>query len=127
MSECITFRKQADDPDGISTFQKHMESCDGCKQWHRHNEELGAIVSAMPQFDVSEALTQQILAAVDKQPKRNLAHALLAPLAVAAAAVCCTLMPIDTLEGLLSTAVGFGGLYLIRLVVKSAPHEELVA
>jgi hypothetical protein len=127
MNECITFRKQADDPDGIAPFQKHMEACDGCKRWHRQNEELGAIVNAMPQFDVSEALTQQILSAVEAQPRRHFAAGLLAPLAVGAGAICLTLMPIDTAEGLLSTAVAVAGLYLIRLVVKSAPHEESVA
>lgn len=127
MSECIIFRKQADEPDGVSKFQKHIESCDGCKQWHRQNEELGAMVNAMPQFDVSEGLTQRILAEVQGQPRRHFAGALLAPLAVAAAAVTCAWMPLDTVEGLLSTAVGIAGLYFIRVVVKAAPHEELVA
>jgi hypothetical protein len=122
--ECLNLRRLAEEPEGGAPFNKHMENCDACKVWHRENEEMLAMVGAMPQFDVSEALTQNIMTAVSAQPRRHLASSLMMPVGVVALAACCTVLPFDTLEGLLSSAVGMFGLYFVYLVLKAAPHEE---
>jgi anti-sigma factor RsiW len=124
--ECLKLRRDADESAGVAIFQAHMAGCDACKRWHRENEEMSAMVSSMPQFDVSEALTQKIMNSVEAQPKRHLVSSLWVPLSVVAVAASVTVVPLDTLEGLLSTALGGVGLYAVYLLIKGAPAEEMV-
>lgn len=126
--ECLNLRRLADEPENGAQFHKHMESCDACKQWHVQNQEIVSMVGVLPQFDVSEALTQNILTAVAEQPRKRVVPTnLLTPVALVAAAVCCTVLPIDSLEGFLACGVGMIGLYVVYLLVKSAPAEEVVS
>ena len=125
--DCLNLRKVSDEADGAAAFHKHMEACPGCQQWHRQNEEMLAMVSATPQFDVPEALTQSVMSAVAAQPRRQLANTLIVPVGVVAMAAMCTVMPVDSIEGLVSTGVGLLGLFGVYLLVKSAPAEDVIA
>jgi hypothetical protein len=89
--------------------------------------QIANAVSSMPQFDVPEQLTQSIMAAVATQPARSLGANLALPIAVIGGALACTVLPFDSIEGLLSTAVGVIALFGVQLVLKSAKTEEVVA
>jgi|AGTN01.1.fsa_nt_gi hypothetical protein len=45
----------------------HLEACTKCSAWYRHTASIIETVKVMPQFDVSENLTQNILASVAKE------------------------------------------------------------
>lgn len=122
--ECLNLRRVADEPESGAQFHKHMEGCGACKQWHAQNQEIVSMVGALPQFDVSEALTQNVLAAVAAQPRKQAAPNLMTPVALVAVAACFIVHPIDSLEGFLAGGIGMIGLYVIYLLVKSAPVEE---
>lgn len=92
----------------------------------KRDDEIAAMVKGMPQFDVPEQLTQRILTSVAEQPARRWQHTnFLTPAAVAATALMSVALPFDTVEGMASMVLCVFALYVIHLVIKSAPTEEI--
>lgn len=92
------------------------------------DQQLVRMVADLPQFDVPEQLTQRIMSSVESEAARNKSMAtsgLLAPIAVVAGVAMCTVLPMDSWEGMLSTGISFGALYLVQLLIRSAKTEEL--
>lgn len=129
---CKTYRMNYDDlRDGLvsaAEAQKltaHRDQCHGCQAWQAQTDSLIDMSSAMPQFDVSEALTQRILASVDTQRRQSpVETGYLIPLAVVAAAMSLTVLPLDSIDGLFSWGIGLGGLFVLKAFVSIVPASE---
>src|SRR5437868_6164849 len=78
----------------------HLDACAACRQWRVQVDDM-ARVAELPQFDVPERLTQNIMVAVEDESRRPLFghYGLLLPLGVACLAVSFTLLPLDSVEG----------------------------
>lgn len=123
--ECIELRKAAEDP----KFQQHAAGCAHCRQWQQESADIVDMAAALPQFDVSEHVTQNILAAVDQEARLPILghHGLLLPLGVVCLAFSLTLLPVDTLEGFAATAVAGGLLLFVNLFIRAGKSEEVAA
>ena len=93
---------------------------------------MGQMTAQLPQFDVSEKITQNIMAAVEAErrlPAVTGQLGLLIPVSVAAVAGLVTLIPIDTMEGVLSTVISLAGLVVVKLLISGAKltSDEVVA
>lgn len=47
--------------------QQHVENCSSCQIWKNQTMEMVSVARSLPQFDVSEALTQSILRQVEQE------------------------------------------------------------
>ncbi len=123
--ECALFRldfekRRGEEPGpdtGISEQgKKHADSCVACHKWAFEMESLLDMSAALPQFDVPEALTQQILAAVETERKmpRMSQYPLVLPLSIIGAAALLTVLPFDSLEGMLSWGIGLAAMVLLK-------------
>lgn len=132
--EALTLARDATDTGSDapleSRAQTHVKACSSCNVWSHQMGELVAMSSSMPQFDVSEALTQNILKAVESEPAHqtslssaaNLVQTLFG-LAVVA------IMMVEAAEdfnGLIAWGIGLGVVYSINLLVKSNREAELL-
>jgi hypothetical protein len=90
------------------------------------DDELKDVAKALPQYDVPERVTQNILAAVELESKRPLLghYNLLVPVGVACGAISLTLLPVDTLEGFGATAIAVAALFLVQLFLRSDKSED---
>src|SRR5215471_14387158 len=61
--------------DEMADVESHLKSCKPCAQWQRQMQDIVAAARASAQFDVSEALTQRILSAVEREPSGKAASA----------------------------------------------------
>lgn len=62
----------SDQEDGL--VDAHLEMCTACSAWYRHTASIIETAKVMPQFDVSESLTQNILSSIaneEIQGQRN--------------------------------------------------------
>jgi hypothetical protein len=132
MENCKNYRLKYDDlRDGALEssealeLKAHRDQCAGCQAWQAQTESLMNMSSAMPQFDVSEALTQRIMASVEAESRRTAVESgYLIPLAVVAAAMSLTVLPLDSVDGLFSWAIGLGGLFVLKAIVSVTPTAE---
>jgi predicted anti-sigma-YlaC factor YlaD len=96
-------------PELRQKIEQHLTECAECLSWQRQTTELAAVASQLPQFDVSEALTQRILNdAAMQQSKKGSIIATVAGVLVALCALG-VLQVVDQCEsttGLLSWLVG---------------------
>ncbi|HEY9719627.1 MAG TPA: hypothetical protein V6C69_19265 [Trichormus sp.] len=96
-------------PELRQKIEQHLTECTECLSWQRQTTELAAVASQMPQFDVSEALTQRILNdAAMQQSKKGSIIATVAGVLVALCALA-VLQVIDQCEsttGILSWCLG---------------------
>jgi hypothetical protein len=133
-NSCAEFRSlYSDDEIGamLSVEQRtllnnHRNICAKCEAWCNQHLELIQLAESLPQFDVSEGLTQRILGSVEKQSTPGLESSLL-PLGVVAAVAAFVLVPVDSLQGLYGWGAGILGLWCLQLLMKSAAtNEQLV-
>jgi hypothetical protein len=134
--KCIEFRSLYDDGwlgSASDPLRFHADNCAACQRWIAQVDDISRQVAVLPQFDVSEQLTQRILADVQAQGQgqaltpANLHYALLVPVVVACLVLTCTVAPVDTLEGTLSTLLALVALAGINLLFRTARVEESAA
>jgi len=100
----------------------HEAQCSSCRVWTAQTQSILDVAAAMPQFDVSEALTQRILESVEAEAKRpRVEFGLLLPAAFAAGVALFTMAPVESVEGMLSWAIGLAGVVLLKAIVEMAP------
>lgn len=133
---CLEYRTNHDELirgalsiDSVGRLKDHESSCDGCHQWVLRTGELTSLSADMPQFDVSEKLTQSILQAVESQRKVSVTgqYGLLIPVAAICVTGLLAVFPMETVEGMISTAIGLAGVLLVKMVISGAKTEDLVA
>lgn len=132
---CAEFRaladRLADGEAGLTVAQKeycqeHVKVCKACRAWQYQTREIVDMVSMMPQFDVSEALTQRILSSVERE--RGVKSALEAlpamPLGIVAGFSFILLLPMDGIQGAFSWTAAIAGLVLFQVLLKSTASSE---
>jgi hypothetical protein len=125
------FNRIADGDKSVSSTEKnayegHVDHCAGCRSWKAQTVDLMDLASGLPNFDVSEALTQRILTSVDSERSKivSLEHLPAAPLCIIAAVTMILLLPVEGPQGALSWFVSLMGLGLLQALLKSASTTE---
>lgn len=115
------------EPSTEKMYKQHEESCKACHTWKSQTVEIIGMSANLPMFDVSEALTQRILASVETEKAKVISFQGLpaGPLCAATALAVVLLLP-EGLQGTLSWAAGLIGLALLQLLLNSASASESV-
>lgn len=135
-NDCAEFRvlfdRLADGDKGITSGEKkryadHDGSCKSCAAWQRQSKDIMDMMAAMPQFDVSEALTQRILTSVETEKGKvvSLESLPAMPLGIVAVASVILLFPVDGVQGALSWMAAAAGLVLLQVLVTSTSASEM--
>jgi predicted anti-sigma-YlaC factor YlaD len=110
--------------------EAHIKTCGSCSLWSQQVGDIVSMTSSMPQFDVSEALTQNIMKAVESEPAHQpsvLSGANLFQVLFGLAVVAVMLVEsAEDFNGLVAWAIGIGVLYSINLLVKSNQEAEIL-
>lgn len=104
-------------------LNEHLIGCSDCKTWQAQTKDLISMARSMPQFDIPEALTQRILAAVDLEAKssRLSLPATLMGLATALLTIVLVVYSGEGLAGVGSWAICLAAMALLKDFV-SAPE-----
>lgn len=128
----VLFDRLADGDKSVSSderkrYEAHDGSCKSCEAWQRQSKDLMDMMAAMPQFDVSEALTQRILSSVETEKGKVISLESLPamPLGIVAAAAVILLFPVDGVQGALSWMAAAAGLVLLQVLVKTTSASEV--
>lgn len=108
-----------------ASFDKHMQACRACSIIMNQHEQINELASMMPQFDVSEGLTQKILESVSVESAPKVETPLL-PLALAATFIFFLLVPFDSIQSLFGWGVGILGLIALQVLMQTAGQQEQV-
>src|SRR5262249_47119674 len=106
--------------DEMADLEARRKSCQPCAHWQRQVQDIVAAARATAQFDVSEALTQRILSAVEHERHWKAASAaqvgsMLVLLAAGAGVFVVDSM--ESLSGLGSWCVGLAVMFVIQTIV----------
>lgn len=132
-NDCLNFRKLSEKLEGGQSlseseqvsYQHHAECCRPCAAWCDQHHNLAQLAGALPQFDVSEGLTQKILSAVERESTPGIEIPLL-PLGIVASLAFFTLVPFDSLQSLYGWGAGVLGLFALQFLIKTANANEQV-
>lgn len=135
-NDCSTFKTLQDKLhdtkeklSGEETFfvDKHLTDCDSCRAWKAQISEMLILTASMPQFDVPEALTQQILKAVDQNRKVSPSFEKISWLPLSSVAFIALVIgsPMETWTGLFSWIIGLAGVWGLKLLLNSEDTQEL--
>jgi hypothetical protein len=102
---------------------EHSAQCASCSAWQKQNDAVISLASAMPQFDVSEGLTQKILSAVEKENTPGMEVSLL-PISIAAGLAFLVFVPFDSAQSLFSWGIGLLSLFVFYMLMKLASSKE---
>ena len=105
----------------------HLTTCRACATFGEQMAEIVAAAAALPQFDVSEALTQRILASAPASRPAPPAASMTMPLMAAAAALWMYLLvvvSVESVDGLMSWAVSLVLMVVLRLII-GGKREDL--
>lgn len=110
-----------------SAFDAHKTACKPCSIWLGQHEKISDMAMMMPQFDVSEGLTQKILDSVNTEttPGLGLGHSLL-PYGMAAAVFFFVLVPLDSWQSVFGWGAGLLGLFAFQVLMNTANTQEQV-
>ncbi len=105
------------------SFEKHKLECRACENWLSQHIELAQMSAALPQFDVSEGLTQKILDSIEKQSTPGVETSIW-PVGVAATLAFLVMVPFDSVQSVLSWGAGGLGLLALQMLMKAANSKE---
>jgi hypothetical protein len=132
-NQCIRFRQAYEDfacQGKVSDpgAKEHLDKCVDCVSWAEQTTDLLAMARSMPQFDVAEALTQNILAEVKAEQEIGETRKLGILLGIlAAAASAFIIMDSDSLYGCVSWAISLAVVVAIGFVIGDADREHKAA
>ena len=109
-----------------SMFDKHSQECKSCSAVLIQHSGILEIASSLPQFDVSEGLTQKILEKVEKQSTPGIETSLL-PIGIFAAFLYFILLPFDSLQSVLGWGASLIGLFCLQMLMQSANSQETIS
>ena len=112
-----------------SALTAHGKQCTSCASWREQTEQLIDMAEAMPQFDVSEALTQRILTAVEleRTVRAGSTTPYLVPLAAVTAILLFAWIPFETVDGVVSWVLGAAGLAGLKLLITTPGAADQTA
>lgn len=129
-ANCLSFRNAFEKQDlGLLLSEieneslAHTKDCQACLAWSRQHAQILDLASGLPQFDVSEGLTQKILAGLEKQ-KSPAAEISFLPMQIAAVASVILLFPIDSIQTIMGWTAGLAGLFALKLIMSTADSKE---
>lgn len=108
---------------------QHLAQCLQCRQWREQTEDLTSTAQAIPQFDVSEGLTQRIMATVQAEQKSQSTVRQMVLMVVVAVAACLFLLleGDESATGALAWLVGLAGVGLLKPILDAPlPVREAV-
>lgn len=127
---CRSFRNLFEKQDlglSLSEIEKeclaHTEDCQACLSWSRQHNQILDLAAGLPQFDVSEGLTQKILAGLEKE-KTPAAEISFLPMQIAAVASVFLLFPVDSIQTIMGWTAGLAGLLALKLIMSTAESKE---
>lgn len=131
--DCLTFRKLYESGEcGHSlsaseqnSFDLHKSNCKSCSGFCLQHEEIAGCAGGLPQFDVSEGLTQRILDSIERQSTPRVETSIL-PIGLAACVAFFVMVPFDSLQSLYGWGAGILGLFLLQLLMRTANSQEQV-
>lgn len=107
--------------------QMHLKACSSCSAWSHQMNEIATVASSLPQFDVSEALTQNILNAVEADSAHEKSGSmgwLMPALVFAAVSILFVIETHESVGGIISWAAGLAVMYSISILVSSRSEAE---
>ncbi len=107
-------------------FDQHSQECKSCLAILTQHSNIIEMASSLPQFDVSEGLTQKILEKVEKQSTPGIETSLL-PIGVFAAFLYFILLPFDSLQSVLGWGASLVGLFGLQMLMQSANSQETIS
>lgn len=99
---------------------EHLLGCLSCQTWAQQTESLVNMAAALPQFDVSEALTQNIMSSIQAEAstRKSAVMPMVSAIAtVVALAVLFYSFSFDNVYGLISWTIGLASMYLLQRLV----------
>lgn len=131
--ECSTFAELFEKKEiGLSlsaqeelSLSNHCNDCRSCQAMRNQHEQINQLASMMPQFDISEGLTQKILESVNTQTTPAVETPLL-PVALVAAVLFIIMVPFDSVQTLLGWAAGLLGMFALQGLMQTASTQEQV-
>lgn len=107
--------------------QMHLKQCSSCATWSHQINEIAAVAANMPQFDVSEAMTQNILKAIEAEPAHGhvLSGVTVVQILIGIAMFAFMLFEAaEDLNGVISWSIGLAIVYGINLLVSANREAE---
>lgn len=125
---CSDFREGYDNIESISAPEKvHVLDCSECLDWKEEIDQFNMMAKEMPQFEISEAVTQNILSDVkeiDKEERQKL-NTWACVFAVGAFAwIILITDSLETVWGLASWFIGLAILLGLKYIVQE-PNQKL--
>jgi len=119
-------RDQDERSPDLDAVNLHFAGCAHCRRWREQTDKLLYLARGLPQFDVPEAATQKILAAVKSERRYPVLVEtfVLVPMSLIIFAATLVAIPVDSVDGACSWIVGaliVSGLGFIR---KGAMNER---
>jgi predicted anti-sigma-YlaC factor YlaD len=107
----------------------HMQNCTRCQSWQAQTEELTDMARLLPQFDVSERLTQSILsqvAVVENSRQQQLSWIVYAAAVILFLYVMLFVDAFESVWGIGSWIVGLGTMIGLKLLIAEPRKESQV-
>ncbi len=103
-----------------ATVDEHLLGCLSCQTWAQQTESLVNVAAAMPQFDVSEALTQNIMVSIQSEVSSR-KSAKMPMMSAVATVLALTILfysfSFDNVYGLISWTIGLASMYLLQRLI----------
>ncbi len=114
--------------DGEPAMQ-HVENCSSCQVWKSQTTDIVNVARVLPQFDVSESLTQSILRSVEKESKVSQHRLVWVVYAAAVSLFLFTMLFVDAYEsvwGIGSWVVGLATMVVLKMLITEPKKERQV-
>lgn len=102
---------------------EHKKLCSACSAWQAQHERIEEFAQFLPQFDVSEGLTQKILSEMEKETLPAVQTPYL-PLLIAASVSVILLFPFDSMQSIIGWTAGIAGLAALKTFMSVAEGKE---
>lgn len=114
--------------DGEKASQ-HVENCSSCQTWKSQTIDILNVARALPQFDVSESLTQSILRSVETENKTSQQRLAWVVYAAAVSLFLFLILFVDAYEsvwGIGSWVVGLATMIVLKMLITEPQKERQV-
>ncbi len=113
----------------LSEHRLLLNSCASCADWCRQTNDLLSAAAVLPQFDVSEALTQRILSAVqaERQSSVTAKEIVLTAAVLGLAVAFVALESFESISGLLAWFAGVAAVAVLKVLLSGpVPAAEVI-
>jgi predicted anti-sigma-YlaC factor YlaD len=110
-------------PDQVMVFavERHLAECDRCRGWKEEMESIASLAKAMPQFDVQESLTQNIMRSIRLAPVSRPSPAFIFVFACTFVIAIYWLYALESTNGCLAWSICLAIAFSIHTLTSSTP------